>query len=158
MLADIESVKSGQIIGPRTLSGLMDLYEHNYLRLRKIVPDLQIADEMISVTPGHLDLYLSVTERCKFTTMLQMTYKFRQGDNILCQPDMHLRIYHDARIAEVQDRLDRKHQRIYSGETLQQKWTLNRFLYKWLGYCIFQGHYFHPVSNLNTIKISNNSR
>jgi len=152
MLADFESVKTGQIIIPRSFSGLMDIYEHNYLRLRKIVPDLEIADEMISVTPGHLDLYLSVTERCKYTTMLRLTYLFRQDGKSVCQPDMHIKIYHDARIAEVQDRLDRKHRRIYSGNTLQQKWKLNRFLYKWLGYCIFQGHYFHPVSNLKALK------
>lgn len=154
MLADFESVKTGQIIKPRSFSGLMELYEQNYLRLRKIVPDLHIADEMISVTPGHIDLYLSVTERCKYTTSVVMTYRFEQDNEIILQPDMHLRIYHDARIAEAQDRLDRKHKRIYSGKTLQQKWKLNRFLYKWLGYCIHQGHYFHPVSNINRINIS----
>lgn len=148
MLADFESVKTGQIIKPRSFSGLMDLYELNYLRLKKIAPDLGIADEMISVSPGHLDLYLSVTERCKYTTMMTLTYRFEQDSKTICQPDMHLRMYHDARIAEVQDRLDRKHHRIYSHKGLQQKWKLNRFLYKWLGYCIFQGHYFHPVSNL----------
>lgn len=153
MLADFESVRTGQIIIPRTFSGLMDLYEHNYLRLRKIVPDLEIADEMISVSPGHMDLYLSVTERCKYTTMLRMTYLFKQDNKTIYQPDMHIKIYHDARNAEVQDRLDHKHRRIYSGNSLQQKWKLNRFLYKWLGYCIFQGHYFHPVSNLNSLQV-----
>lgn len=155
MLADFESVKTGQIIRPRSFSGLMDLYEHNYLRIRRIAPDLEIADEMISVSPGHLDLHLSVTERCKFTTMMRMTYHFDDPDQgIICQPDMHIRVYHDARIAEVQDRLDRQQRRIISGDTLQQKWKLNRFLYKWLGYCIFQGHYFHPVSNLKLLKTS----
>jgi len=109
MIADFESVRTGQIIKPKTFSGLMDLYEHNYLRLKRIVPDLDIADEMISISAGHLDLYLSVTERCKYTTMLRMTYQFRQNDKLIYQPDMHLKIYHDARIAEVQDRLDRKH-------------------------------------------------
>lgn len=151
MLADLGSVKTGQIIKPHSFSGLMNLYEYNYLRLRKIAPDLQIADEMISLSPGHLDLYLSVTERCKYTTMIQMTYRFHKNDTLICQPDMHIKIYHDARNAEVQDRLDRKHRRIYSGETLQQKWKLNRFLYKWLGYCIYQGHFFHPVSNLKSL-------
>lgn len=152
MLADFESVKTGQIIRPRSFSGLMDLYEHNYLRMRRIAPDLEIADQMISVSPGHLDLHLNVTERCKFTTMLRMTYHFDGPEGgIICQPDMHIKIYHDARIAEVQDRLDRHHRRIISGDTLQQKWKLNRFLYKWLGYCIFQGHYFHPVSNLKLL-------
>lgn len=152
MLADFESVNTGQIIKPRTFSGLMECYEQNYLRLRKIVPDLDIADEMISVSPGHLDLYLSVTERCKFTTMVKLTYRFQQSNKIICQPDMHIKIYHDARSVEVLDRLDRKHRRVYSGKTLQQKWMLNRFLYKWLGYCIFQGHYFHPASNLKSLQ------
>ena len=147
MLVDLEKSKFIQPIKPRSFAGLMDLYEYNYLRLRKIVPDLEIADEMISVTPGHLDLYLSVTERCKYTTMIQLTYRFDKDDGFICQPDMHIKIYHDARNAEVLDRLDKKHRRVYSGETLQQKWKLNRFLYKWLGYCIHQGHYFHPVSN-----------
>ena len=151
MLTDSGTVKTGQIIKPHSFSGLMDLYEYNYLRLRKLAPDLEIADEMISVSPGHLDLYLSVTERCKYTTMIQMTYRFQKNNKRVCQPDMHIKIYHDARNAEVQDRLDRKHRRIYSGETLQQKWKLNRFLYKWLGYCIFQGHFFHPVSNLKSL-------
>ncbi len=147
MFADFESVKTGQIIRPRTFSGLMDLYEQNYIRLKKIVPDLDIADEMISISPGHLDLYLSVTERCKFTTMFRMTYHLEQGGKVNYEPDMQIRIYHDARIAEVKNRLDRNHHRIFSGGTLDHKWKMNRFLYKWLGYCIFQGHYFHPVSN-----------
>jgi hypothetical protein len=151
MLADFESNKSAHLIRPKTFSGLMDLYEQNYIRLKKIVPDLEIADEMISIAPGHLDLYLTVDQRCKFTTMLRMTYHMGRGSKVICQPDMHLRIYHDARIAEVQDRLDKKHRRIYSGRSLQQKWQLNRFLYKWLGYCIYQGHYFHPVSNLKRL-------
>lgn len=151
MLADFESVKTGQIIKPRTFSGLMDLYEHNYLRIRKIVPDLDIADEMISLSPGHLDLYLSVTERCKYTTMLRMTYQFQQQGKLVYQPDLHIRIYHDACIAEVHDRLDRNHNRVYSGATLQQKWKLNRFLYKWLGYCIYQGHCFRPIPALKII-------
>ncbi len=154
MLADFESVKTGQIIKPRTFAGLMDLYEHNYVRLRRIAPDLDIADEMISVSPGHLDLHLSITERCKYTTMLHLTDKFNHQNEIICQPDMHIRIYHDARIAEVQDRLDRHQRRIYSGQSIQQKWKLNRFLYKWLGYCQFQGHFFHPVSNLKALKTS----
>ena len=147
MLAGLDPAK-GQIIKPRSFAGLMDLYEYNYLRMRRLVPDLEAADEMISISPGHLDLYLSVTERCRYTTMVNMTYRFQHQGSTICQPDMHIKVYHDARNAEVLDRLDRKHHRVYSGETLQQKWRLNRFLYKWLGYCIYQGHYFHPLSSL----------
>lgn len=154
MLTSHDRIKADSTVKRRSFSGLMDLYEYNFLRLRKIVPDLSIADEMISVSPGHLDLFLSVNERCKYTTMIRMTYQFHKDNKLICQPDMHIKIYHDARTAEVQDRLDNKHRRVYSGETLQQKWRLNRFMYKWLGYCIHQGHFFHPVSNLNTLKSS----
>jgi uncharacterized protein YqiB (DUF1249 family) len=133
-------------IKPRSFAALMDLYEYNYLRLKRIAPELDIADRMISVSDGHLDLYLDVTERCKFTTTIRLTYRFDQDAEQVSQPDMHIKIYHDARNAEVLDRLDRRHRRVYSGETLQEKWRMNRFLYKWLGYCIFQNHYFHPIS------------
>jgi len=149
MLADFETVESGQIIQPGTLSGLMDMYEQNYIRLRKIAPDLDIADSMISVSPGYMDLYLSVTERCKFTTMLRLTYHFKCREKVIYQPDMQLKIYHDARIVEVLDRLDQKHKRIFSSDSITQKWDMNRFLYKWLSFCISQKHYFHPVSNMN---------
>ena len=146
MLTTLYSAHKPVEIKPRSFAGLMDLYEYNYLRLKRIAPDLGIADRMISVSAGHLDLFLDVTERCRYTTMIRMTYRFEDGDRSICQPDMHIKVYHDARSAEVQDRLDRRHQRIYSGENLQEKWRLNRFLYKWLGYCIHQKHYFHPVS------------
>ncbi len=146
MLADIESPHCGQIVIPRSFAGLMELYEQNYLRLRRIAPDLDSADEMISLAPGHLDLYLSVVERCSYTTFLRMTYRFDEDGRTLYEPDLHLRIYHDARTAEAQDRLDRHHHRIRNGESLAQKWRLNRFLYKWLGFCIHQGHRFEPVS------------
>jgi hypothetical protein len=152
MLADFEAVKTGHLIKPRSFSGLMDLYEHNYLRLRRIAPDLDIADRMVSISDGHLDLYLDVEERCRYTTMLRMTYRFKEQGTTICQPDMHIRIYHDAMIAEAENRLDRHHHRMYSGETLQQKWRLNRFLYKWVGYCLHQGHCFHPISNLKRIQ------
>jgi hypothetical protein len=153
MLAEATATTIGQTIKPRSFSALMDLYEHNYLRMRKIAPDLDIADRMVSVSAGHLDLYLDVEERCKYTTMLRMTYRFhdQEQDREILQPDIHIRIYHDAMIAEADNRLDRHSQRIYSGETLQQKWNLNRFLYKWVGYCLHQGHCFHPVSNLKRI-------
>ncbi|MCZ6469859.1 MAG: hypothetical protein O6649_00715, partial [Gammaproteobacteria bacterium] len=65
MLVELDSVRTGNAIEPHSFSGLMDLYEHNYMRLRKIVPDLSIADQMISSVPGHADLYLSVKLRCK---------------------------------------------------------------------------------------------
>ncbi len=149
MLLELESVRSGHTVTPSSFSGLMDLYEHNYLRLRKLVPDLSIADQMISSVPGHSDLYLSVKQRCKYTTMLSMTYRFEKSAHFLFEPDLHFKIYHDARLVEVQHLLKRHYGLIEKDRLLQHKWTMNRFLYKWLGFCLFQGHYFQPMKQYN---------
>ena len=150
MLLDLNPVRSGRAANARSFAGLMELYEHNYLRLRNIVPDLTVADEMISVVPDHQDLYLSVTERCKYTTMLRMTYRFESGDEVLFEPDLHLKMYHDARVVEVQQFVSRTRGPMYMADLLEQKWRMNRFLYKWLGYCAYQGHYFQPMRHLKT--------
>ena len=148
MLLDLAPVRKGRFVHARSFAGLMDLYEQNYMRLRNIVPDLAVADEMISSVPAHNDLFLSVTERCKYTTMLRMTYRFEEGDECLFEPDLHLKIYHDARVVEVQQLQSRSHGPLYIAEMIEQKWRMNRFLYKWLGYCLYQGHYFYPMQHL----------
>ena len=149
MLLELESVRTGGAIEPHSFSGLMDLYEQNYIRLRQIVPDLTVADQMISSVPGHTDLYLSVKQRCKYTTMLSMTYRFGGSGNYLFEPDLHLKIYHDARVVEVQHLLKRQHGLVHTDHVIGHKWTMNRFLYKWLGFCLYQGHFFQPMMHLN---------
>ena len=145
MLLDVAPVRRGRAANARSFAGLMELYEQNYMRLRQIAPDLEVADEMISVVPEHQDLYLSVTQRCKYTTMLRLTYRF---DDEVFEPDLHLKVYHDARVVEVQQMHSRSHGPLYLAEILEQKWLMNRFLYKWLGYCLYQGHYFQPMRHL----------
>ncbi len=148
MLLDFDSVQSGRSIEVRSFSGLMDLYEQNYLRLRKLAPDLSVADQMISSVAGHTDLYLSVRERCKYTTMLSMTYRFGEPGDYVFEPDLHLRVYHDARVVEVELFHQRKHGWVFNGYSLQHKWVMNRFLYKWFGFCVYQGHFFQPMTHL----------
>ncbi len=152
MLLDLAPVRRGRHANARSFAGLMELYEQNYLRLRNLVPDLQVADEMISVVPDHLDLYLTVTERCRYTTMLRLTYRFVEDSNELFEPDLHLKVYHDARVVEVQHFQSRSRGPLYLANLIEQKWLMNRFLYKWLGYCHYQGHYFQPMQHL---KVSN---
>ncbi len=152
MLLDLAPVRRGRHANARSFAGLMELYEQNYLRLRNLVPDLQVADEMISVVPDHLDLYLTVTERCRYTTMLRLTYRFVEDSNELFEPDLHLKVYHDARVVEVQHFQSRSRGPLYLADLIEQKWLMNRFLYKWLGYCHYQGHYFQPMQHL---KVSN---
>jgi len=152
MLLDLTPVRRGRSANPRSFAGLMELYEQNYIRLRNIAPDLAIADEMISSVPEHQDLFLSITERCKYTTMLRMTYQFEDEGQQLLEPDLHLKVYHDARVVEVQQFHSRTRGPLYLANMIEQKWLMNRFLYKWLGYCLHQGHYFQPMRHL---KVSN---
>ena len=153
MLLDLAPIRQGRSVPARSFAGLMELYEQNYIRLRNIAPDLAVADEMISAVPGHQDLYLSITQRCKYTTMLRMTYQFAQAEQTLFEPDLHVKIYHDARVVEVQQLQSRTHGPLYIARLIEQKWMMNRFLYKWLGYCLHQGHYFHSMKHL---KANNN--
>ena len=156
MLLELDSFRSVHTITPSSFSGLMDLYEQNYLRFRKLVPDLSIADQMISSVPGHSDLYLSVKLRCKYTTMLSMTYRFEKSGRYLFEPDLHFKVYHDARVVEVQHLLKRHYGLVENDRLIQHKWEMNRFLFKWLGFCLFQGHYFQPMkpynNNINNTK------
>ena len=150
MLLDPTPVRRGRAANARSFAGLMELYEQNYMRLRNIAPDLNVADEMISSVPGHQDLYLSITQRCRYTTMLRMTYQFEEDDQLLFEPDLHLKIYHDARVVEVQQFHSRSRGPMVMANIIEQKWRMNRFLYKWLGYCLYQGHYFQPMQHLKT--------
>ncbi len=150
MLLDLAPVRRGRFANARSFAGLMDLYEQNYMRLRNIAPDLEVADEMISSVPEHQDLFLSVTERCKYTTMLRLTYQFEEDGQLLFEPDLHLKVYHDARVVEVQQFHSRSRGPMYMARLVEQKWIMNRFLYKWLGYCLYQGHYFQPMRHFKT--------
>ncbi len=150
MLIETESIRSGRSIANRSFSGLMDLYEQNYIRLRKIAPDLCLADNMISSVDGHHDLFLFVHERCKYTTMLSMTYRFGKPGRYLYEPDLHLKMYHDAKVVEVQHLNSRSQGLIVVDDLLIKKWAINRYLFKWLGYCLYQRHFFQPITRLKT--------
>ncbi len=63
-------------------------------------------------------------------------------------PDLEVCVYHDARLAEVRSfRGFKRHpqlSRLQSGlkRELDQRWTRNMMLNKWLEYCAEQGHHF----------------
>jgi uncharacterized protein YqiB (DUF1249 family) len=105
-------------IPAQNFAGLMELYECNYIRLRNLVPDL--------------------------------TYTFHDEEGSFPAPDMQVRMYHDAQVAEVIScgrRRGNRHasyNRMFNRYTLAEKWRMNRFLQKWLGYCLMQGHRFIP--------------
>ncbi|MDG4548902.1 MAG: DUF1249 domain-containing protein [Candidatus Contendobacter sp.] len=146
---------------PGAFAALMDLYERNYINIRRLLPVMPRGRaECVSQTPGGLDLHLRVTERCRYTSELILTYRFGQDDgSTIAEPNLSIRVYHDARQAEVMTAHPRHHPAFAidapahqrpEGILLSTRWRINRFLYKWLSYCLRQGHRFaadpdHPV-------------
>lgn len=136
----------------RDLPALMELYELNYIQLRRLVPDLNaIQDRSVSRADGALLLHLTVHERCKYTTTVHLTYRFNDGAGEFAAPDLMVRMYHDAQVAEVishgrpRARRDADFERFQRQYSIEAKWQVNRFLHKWLGYCLRQGHGFSPA-------------
>ena len=128
----------------RNLPGLMALYEENYIRLRQLMPrPTAVGRTMVSRVPHCIDLHLTVLERSRYTTTLKLTYRFVQGAYTRQEPDLTVRIHHDARTAEAMDiHRERGRYRFDARRTLRRSWERNRFLHKWLGYCLRRGHRF----------------
>jgi uncharacterized protein len=134
---------------PCSFSALMELYEANYIRLRCLCPDLgSLEGHRVSRVPGAMDLHLSIEEQTPYTTTARLTYLFNgEGGRLRPSPDVLVRMYHDARQVEVLTRhcrpLDLKIRLndLPRLRALECKWRLNRFLFKWLGYCQRQGHH-----------------
>ncbi len=133
-------------VDPRGFVSLMDLYENNYMRLRRLIPDVSMLEETaISKLPGCLSLHTTILERTKFTTTLCLTYCFEEGGRGVEEPALTLRIYHDAHQVEVLTghlKHGQQHFDHIPEKAIEVKWKLNRFLYKWLGYCLYLGHLF----------------
>ena len=140
------------------LSDLMAIYECNYIRLRQLLRDVDAFTPQasyVSRVDRALDLYLRVHERSRYTTTLSLTNQFEEEQGEFPAPDNQVRIYHDAPLAEViscgrrRGRRAAVYDRTRNQYSLDRKWHMNRFLQKWLGYCLRQGHRFQIAEESN---------
>ena len=132
---------------PRSFVGLMAMYESNYLRLMRLIPEIERLDGCFrSRVAGDCDLHVEILERCRYTVTLSLTYHFETDDGLLLDPDMTIRVYLDGQLAEAMAiggmqrhatlrRLVREHRR-----ELDRRWHRNVVLNKWLDYLSEQGH------------------
>jgi len=127
---------------------LMSLYESNHLRLCNLVGDLrQLSGERHSHVNGDCELALIVGQRSPYTTTFELTYRFDETfeksvkdidfSHPASAPDMQVRIYHDARLAEA---LAWYAPSCEPQLQLAQRWQRNVMLNKWLEYCVERGH------------------
>jgi len=134
---------------PGSFVSLMTLYESNFVRLGWLVPDLRsIVSRAVSRVGSDCDLFLTPIESCPYTSVFRLTYEFDFGGEWVCDPDLEVCVYHDARLAEVRSfRGFKRHPelvRLESGlkRELDQRWSRNMLLNKWLEYCAERGHHF----------------
>ncbi|MDX1594332.1 MAG: DUF1249 domain-containing protein [Gammaproteobacteria bacterium] len=128
------------------LDRLMREYERNYERIRLLVPGLRrLRGRCVSRAPAMPDLHIEVLEQSAYTTTLVMNYALEIDGSRLPEPEVQVRVYHDARMAEV---LAVREPGPTGGRAwcslrhsaMSRKWRFNRFLAKWLAYCLQQGH------------------
>ena len=128
------------------LARLMEGYESNYLLVRLLVPglaELQAGERRVSQVEGCVDLNLEVLEKGRYTTTFRLTYIFSERGVSRDEPDLTIHVYHDARTAEAMSGLihGRRHEQRRRRD-LDEGWVLNRFLYKWIRYCLHRRHRF----------------
>lgn len=136
-------------IAKQSFSDLMALYGHNFALLMLLSSKLpSINQPIILKTRLHIDLYMEPLDQSKYTTTMLLTYIFHKDLDIAQIPNLYVRLYHDAQLAEV---------RLYdnSGKTIalpvklpengsefNRRWVVNIFLKKWLKYCCHQKYFF----------------
>lgn len=135
-------------IPSRSFATLMELYESNYILIRRLAPALRDMGDAVSRVPGGVDLHLRILERAPYTTSVSLTHYFDPDSPLYAEPDLRVRVYHDARAAEVMPDTPTERFHLWSGhrpepKSLAWRWELNRFLNRWLRYCLTEGHGFN---------------
>lgn len=135
------------IVRPKSFVGLMALYESNYLRLLRLIPEIGRLDGCFrSRVAGDCDLYVEIIERCRYTVTLSLTYHLPTDNGLLIDPDMTVRVYLDGQQAEVlaigekQRHAALRRLVLAHREELNRRWRSNMILNKWLEYLSDQGH------------------
>jgi uncharacterized protein YqiB (DUF1249 family) len=138
---------------PRRIAHLLDLYERNYQLLERLVPELELPFERaVSRSTTDLPLVLTTVERAPYTSELRLTYEFNGPEGKRLEPDMWVKVYRDARVAEAlhcgkhlpwlaADEGDPE-----AGKFLHDQWARNHMLAKWLEYLLEHGHGFSVAS------------
>ena len=132
---------------PSRFGYLMGLYAENHARLERIfAPDTLHADRYVSSVDDGLDLSVDVLERHAYTTELRLTYSLRDPVTGEPDPSAFVRVYRDAKLAEVTHcYAGRRWQDVLgmhpsAATMLGHRLRMNSFLSKWLQFLGDQGH------------------
>lgn len=126
---------------------LMGLYAENYHAIRRVIDiETSAAGQLVSSVGDGLDLYIDVLARHRFMLELRLSYAFADPVTGKPDPSAYVRVYTDARQAEVthcyvgqrwQDALGLN---ASSDTVFAHRLRMNTFLAKWLEYLHGVGH------------------
>ena len=136
------------------LTGLMAECERNYARLLQLLPDLEQASiRKVAVTYPNgctATIRFEVLEAFRYTSTVQIQHCV-SDDTWLYMPKIVVRLYHDARMAEV---VEAQYMRQLKGVyrypnthmyQADEKVQRNLYLGQWLCYCLQYGYASQPV-------------
>ena len=123
---------------------LQRICEGNYETLHRLIPDLDGLQRTRARIGGEGPaLFIRLLERTPYTLTLELSHRFgATAQEGVLEPALRVRVFLDARIAEVlgdQDRPPPAHLLRRNGAAravLDYKWKLNYFLQKWLEHCL----------------------
>lgn len=137
---------------------LEQLCASNYRKLFRLIPDLLAYNaHAIGQTVNHSSLHLEVIDRSPYTLTIQLTYRFKKNLEELMEPAVRIRLYLDAKLAEViSDHARSAVPLVFkdpglSLEIMNYKWRLNYFLQKWLDHCLNKNYQFKEQSYKSAI-------
>ena len=134
------------------VTGMMSECETNYARLLKLMPT--IGRRKLTVTyPGGqtVRVLFELLEDFRYTSSVRISQDAASCD-WLHLPSMVIRLYHDARMAEVVDAQNMRQLRgiyAYPNEQMlhtDEKVQRNLYLGEWLCYCLQHGHIDEELS------------
>ncbi len=124
---------------------MMRLNEINYARLMRLLPSgAEQVGASIPYLINHTEYRLIIEESTQYTTRVNISQVDLIAD-YLSLPSMSVRLYHDARVAEVCATQQISHFKArydYPNKKLNQrdeKHQINQFLAEWLSYCLGYG-------------------
>ena len=129
--------------------------ETNYIKLSKLVKGLELGARVtygLQNESAHLGkIRLEIKEVSRYTNLVLLE-QIQSSGRWLNNPKLTVRLYHDARMAEVISAIN--HPRVeavngYPNKKMHlpdEKLQLNQFLSEWLGFCVRYGYDLEQVN------------
>jgi uncharacterized protein YqiB (DUF1249 family) len=137
---------------PRNTSyWLAELCESNFRQLRLLLPDFAtLTDHSVAAAHGKPPLYIKVIDRSRYTLTLELSHGFGIDADPSFEPSLCVRVYLDGKCAEALPNGPPGLPSVLkpdgdSAAVLDQKWSSNYFLQRWLEHCIRSRYRFSVV-------------